>query len=60
LNTKRFGGGRRVAAVARYNTGAVARYNTGAADLLDVLRICTHASSGIHTKGEREERVKER
>ena len=46
--------------MARYNTGAVARYNTGAADLLDVLRICTHASSGIHTKGEREERVKER
>jgi hypothetical protein len=46
--------------VARYNTGAVARYNTGAADLLDVLRICTHASSGIHTKGEREEGVKER
>ena len=46
--------------MARYNTGAVARYNTGAADLLDVLRICTHASSGIHTKGEREEGVKER
>jgi hypothetical protein len=37
--------------------GAVAR-TTGAADLPDVLRICTHAS-GMHTKGEREEGVKE-